>query len=143
MNADIGQLATLLIVATLVGLVANRWRLPMVTAYLVTGLGLAAAGLFPAALTPVLRLFADFGIALLLFLVGLEINFSALRRVGWAALLVGFAQVCITEISLTQVRPTQIGSIQVGSTQIGTAQIYTDQTAPTEVCSAQIRTAQL
>src|SRR5207249_4323516 len=69
------------------------------TAYLVTGLGLAAAGLFPAALTPVLRLFADFGIALLLFLVGLEINFSALRRVGWAALLVGFAQVCITFVA--------------------------------------------
>ncbi len=53
------------------GLLARRLGLPPLVGYLIAGFGLYAAG---ARMTPVLKEFADLGVTLLLFTIGLKLN---------------------------------------------------------------------
>lgn len=93
MTNEIQSLAVILTLAVGVGVVAKLVRLPMIFAYLVAGAILAASGLVPEASGGLYRLFSDLGVMLLLFLIGLEINYAALRLVGTTAALVGIGQV--------------------------------------------------
>lgn len=96
MSPEITQLAALLMTATVLGLIAWRWRQPMIVAYVLTGIIASLGGWLSASVQPWWQIFSNVGIALLLFLVGLEINYSALRRVGSAALVIGLGQVIFT-----------------------------------------------
>lgn len=81
--------------ATLLLLVLRPVHLPPILAYIV-------AGLLVGPLTGILQvseaveLFSELGIALLLFLVGLELSLARIRDVGRVALLAGGLQVGIT-----------------------------------------------
>lgn len=96
MSTTIAELAVLLSVAAAVGMVARMLRQPMILAYLVVGAVATAAGFFPVASNPLYQTFSDLGVMFLLFLVGLEINISALRRVGLASAILGLGQVVFT-----------------------------------------------
>lgn len=96
MPQTITELAILLTAAAVVGMIARLLRQPMVLAYLLVGALIAAAGTLPLGLNPVYLTFSDLGVTLLLFLVGLEINVGALRRVGVASVVLGLGQVVIT-----------------------------------------------
>lgn len=93
---DITELAVLLTLTAVVGIVARLLRQPMILAYLVVGMIVAGAGLAPLATKPLYQTFSQLGVTLLLFMVGLEINVSDLRRVGWAAVVLGLGQVVFT-----------------------------------------------
>jgi len=89
---DIG---VIIILATLLAYAARLLRQPLLIAYVLTGIVLgqltgAAAGIEDV------KMLADFGIAFLLFTIGLEIDVQKLRSVGKASLVGGFTQVGIT-----------------------------------------------
>jgi Kef-type K+ transport system membrane component KefB len=89
------SLGYMLIAAAIVTVVATRLRIPSIIAYL-------AAGLVLGPLTNLLvvgdalHLIAEVGIALLLFLVGLELSLDKIRDVGRVAVLAGLGQVVFT-----------------------------------------------
>lgn len=76
-------------------LAGRRAGLPPIVSYIVAGLVLGpATGLLGVSSS--VGLFSEIGIALLLFLVGLELQFEKVREVGRAAVIVGLLQVPVT-----------------------------------------------
>ncbi|MDT8340525.1 MAG: cation:proton antiporter [Longimicrobiales bacterium] len=95
------ELGLILATAAVFALLARRLHIPTIVAYI-------AAGLLLGPVTGVLQathgghgaggvaLLSEVGIALLLFLVGLELSFAAIREVGWVAVVSGTVQVLVS-----------------------------------------------
>jgi Kef-type K+ transport system membrane component KefB len=88
-------LALLLPAAALLGIALRRLGLPPLLAYLGTGL-LLGPGLGWVETSHAVELLGELGIALLLFVVGLELSLDRLRDVGGVALKAGVTQVSLT-----------------------------------------------
>lgn len=89
------ELGLILIAAAVVMLVARPLRMPSIVAYLLAGLALGP-GLRLVEKTPIVQDLSELGIALLLFLVGLELTLDKIRKVGKVAVLAGLGQVVFT-----------------------------------------------
>jgi Kef-type K+ transport system membrane component KefB len=96
MTQELFQFAAVFFIASALAVVAKLFRQPVILAYLVTGVILSTFTAFNFVGTQAFGVFSDLGIMFLLFLVGLEVNYSSLRLVGGAALLLGAAQILIT-----------------------------------------------
>jgi Kef-type K+ transport system membrane component KefB len=89
------SLGYILISAAVVVILAARFKIPSIVAYI-------AAGLVLGPLTGILEvgeaihMISEVGIALLLFLVGLELSLDKIRDVGKVAVLAGLGQVVFT-----------------------------------------------
>lgn len=93
----IADLGIILTAAALLLLVARPLRVPSIVAYILAGLVLGpATGIIHA--TETVELISEVGIALLLFLVGLELSIEKIRAVGKAAVVAGLAQVSASTI---------------------------------------------
>src|SRR3989338_4500042 len=92
----IPELAFVIIFAALLGIVMRLLRQPLILAYLATGLLISTLGLGSIVSPQAFSLFSDLGIMLLLFLVGLEINYTSIRLVGKQAILLGLGQILFT-----------------------------------------------
>jgi len=76
-------------------LLARSARVPTIVAYILAGLALGpVTGLLEV--SGVVEVIAEVGIALLLFLVGLELSFDRIRDVGKVAVIAGLGQVVFT-----------------------------------------------
>jgi predicted Kef-type K+ transport protein len=91
-----GSLALLLALVGVLGALALLLRQPLVVAFLVAGIvgGPAALGLVHHG--EQLQVFAELGIAILLFLVGLKLDVGIVRNMGAVAVLAGLVQVTFT-----------------------------------------------
>src|SRR3989338_8176598 len=92
------ELSIVILLASAFGVLTRLFRQPTILAYLGTGLVIGYLGFFNLAEGETFRLFSDLGIMFLLFLVGLEIDYEAIRMVGRASVIVGLGQVIITFI---------------------------------------------
>ena len=91
------DLGIILAAAALLLLGARAARVPSIVAYIVAGVVLGpATGLVRTAGT--LELISEVGIALLLFLVGLEMSLDKIRSVGKAAVVAGVGQVAVSAV---------------------------------------------
>jgi len=89
------DLGMILAAAAAVGLVARRARVPLILGYIAAGALVGpATGLVGA--SAAVETISEAGIALLLFLVGLELSVARIRDVGRVATLVGVAQLALT-----------------------------------------------
>lgn len=90
--------ALILALAVLAGAVAKLLRQPIVVSFIVVGIlaGPTAFDLVHEAEEIVL--FAKFGIAILLFLVGLKLDFHMIKSTGKVALIAGLSQVAFTAV---------------------------------------------
>ncbi len=90
------QIAVLLAAAVGIGLVAAVLRQPLIVAYILIGhaVGLSLVGW--AAPAETLGVLAQFGVALLLFAVGLELDPRLVRHLGPVALATGLGQLAFT-----------------------------------------------
>lgn len=95
-NAELLQLAVVILAAAALGVLARFLRQPLILAYLATGALAGYLGFMNLGNRETLNVFADLGIMFLLFLVGLEINYTSLRLVGRASVVVGLGQVIFT-----------------------------------------------
>ncbi|MGC1480743.1 MAG: cation:proton antiporter [Chthoniobacterales bacterium] len=88
-------LATIVVAAFVFTFVGGRFRIPTIVMYLVAGLVVGpATGL--VATSESLETLSSVGIALMLFLVGLEMNVEKIRVLGKVGVLAGAAQVVVT-----------------------------------------------
>jgi Kef-type K+ transport system membrane component KefB len=85
----------LFIAAALAAFAGRYARVPTIVAYILAGLMVGPA-LGLVEMDHSLELIAEFGIALLLFLVGLELSFAKIRDVGKVAVAAGLGQVVFT-----------------------------------------------
>ena len=86
----------ILIIATLFGILSRFFRQPLILAYIATGLVLGPLVFNKISSSETITTFAQIGVAFLLFIVGLELNFKTLREVGFLALILGISQVLVT-----------------------------------------------
>lgn len=93
----IEDLGLIIVAATLFAFLARRIGMPSIVAYLIAGLALGPmTGLVE--MSGSLALISEIGIALLLFLVGLELSFAKIKDVGRVAVIAGIGQVVFTAI---------------------------------------------
>jgi len=91
------QLGLIFVVATVLGYMSKLFKQPPVLGYILAGVVLGF--LFLDHSTGItLELFSQLGVALLLFMLGLELNIVELKEVGPVSLAVGVGQVVVTSI---------------------------------------------
>jgi Kef-type K+ transport system membrane component KefB len=90
------EIAFLLVIAAAVGLFGTALRQPVVVSFIVVGI--VAAAVFESAPATVAQItfLAELGIALLLFLVGLTLDWRLVRQLGPVAVATGLGQVAFT-----------------------------------------------
>ena len=94
---DFNQIALLLTVASVFGVIAKVMKQPLVIGYILAGFLLAATGVIGE--NHALSSFGEIGVTLLLFLLGMEMDIDDLPTIGRVAFISGFAQIILTFIS--------------------------------------------
>ncbi len=92
MNGIFFDISTMLIAGTIAATIAKFFRQPMIPAYIIAGvvIGPPVLGLFHD--DELLHTLSTFGIAFLLFLVGMELDVRVFAKVGRVAVVVGIVQ---------------------------------------------------
>lgn len=96
MNNIFIQLAAILTLSSGLGFIIYKLKLPLLIAYLLGGLIIAAVATFDVSKSLALSFLPDIGIAFVLFLVGMELDLREIRNFGKQILTAGFLQVIIT-----------------------------------------------
>jgi Kef-type K+ transport system membrane component KefB len=92
------EIAILLILAAAVGLVGHFLKQPLVVSYIVVGILAGPSVLGLARSEGPLELLSELGIAVLLFLVGLKLDYRLIRSLGFVSLTTGLGQVLFTSL---------------------------------------------
>lgn len=95
MNGIFLELTMVLILAGGIALLVSFFKQPSIIAYIIAGLLLGPVGYFHLQEYETLQGLAQIGIALLLFMVGLELDIRQFKRMGKAAVIVGIGQIII------------------------------------------------
>lgn len=92
------QLAFILGLSSFFGIFLNRFKLPLIIAYLLTGVIMAALPFFNISHSPVLEFLPEIGISFLLFMIGMELDLSEIRTLGKPIIVSSVAQIIISTI---------------------------------------------
>ncbi len=92
------ELAAILMLAGVIGVVALKLRQPLIIGYIVAGILVGPAALNWVSGGSELKLLASVGISVLLFVVGLKLDVSLIRSVGPVALATGLGQIAFTSL---------------------------------------------
>ncbi len=87
-----------IVVAAAFGFVAHLLRQPAIIGFMIAGFIIGSLAIFEIGNLDAIENLASIGITLLLFIVGLEMNFKELRHVGLVSLLTGLGQIVFTFI---------------------------------------------
>ncbi|MDD5135312.1 MAG: cation:proton antiporter [Phycisphaerae bacterium] len=90
------ELAIVLSIAAVVGAIGLKLRQPLIVSFLVAGIMVGPSGLRIIENYEKIDLLAQIGISLLLFVVGLRLDFHMIRTIGPVALATGLGQVIFT-----------------------------------------------
>ncbi len=97
-QAFLFELGAIIIIATLLGIVAKKLKQPVILAYIIAGIIVGPVFLNLVSSVDTVYVFSHLGVAFLLFLVGLNMNYKVLREVGKISLITGLGQIIITFI---------------------------------------------
>jgi len=92
------EMAALLVLAAAVGFVGLLLRQPLIVSFIAVGILAGPSALDIAQSHEQIDLLAELGIAILLFLVGLKLDFKLVRTLGPVALVTGLGQVVFTTV---------------------------------------------
>ncbi|MEM6440460.1 MAG: cation:proton antiporter family protein [Pseudomonadota bacterium] len=92
------EVAALLVLAAGVGFAGLLLRQPLIVSFIAVGILAGPSGLDIARSDEQIDLLAELGIAILLFLVGLKLDFNLVRTLGSVALVTGLGQVLFTTV---------------------------------------------
>jgi Kef-type K+ transport system membrane component KefB len=92
------EIALILLVSALAGLLAEKLHQPVIVAFVVVGVLVGPSVLGVVEPGTELEVFADLGVALLLFVVGLKLDLHVVRTTGPVAIVVGCAQVALIAV---------------------------------------------
>jgi Kef-type K+ transport system membrane component KefB len=114
------EVALILAIATGVGFFALKLRQPLIIAFIIVGIAVGPAGVNVVNASEQLELFAELGIALLLFVVGLKLDPHEIQAVGPVALTTGMGQILITG-SLGYLMAIGLGLSSISAFYVGIA----------------------
>ncbi|MDP1706573.1 MAG: cation:proton antiporter [bacterium] len=120
MTTGLLEIALLIGVAAVLGIIAKFLKQPVILAYLASGLLIGHFGFFNPQTKEIFGTLSELGIMFLLFLVGLEINYSSLRLVGKSSVIIGLSQIFFTGI-IGWVLASWLGFSLIPSLYIGVA----------------------
>ena len=86
------QLAIILFTAFVVSYIARAFKQPIIIGYIIAGMLISPFILNFGASKEIIDIFSEFGIAFLLFIVGLHMNPKIIKEIGTSSLLVGLGQ---------------------------------------------------
>lgn len=90
------QLALVLSMSSFFGFFVHKFKLPLIIAYLITGVTLALVGQFDPKTLGIFRILPDLGIAFVLFLIGMELDLREIRLLGKPIIIGSLAQIIIS-----------------------------------------------
>lgn len=90
------ELSLILIGAGVIAYIMHFLKQPSIIAYIITGLIVGPLGFLKLQHGDILQGLSDIGITLLLFMVGLDLDISQLKRIGKAAVIAGIGQIIAT-----------------------------------------------
>jgi Kef-type K+ transport system membrane component KefB len=90
------ELAILLFFVSVLGILFRVLKQPLVLAYLVAGVLISLFGIFNVEEGKVVEVFSSMGIMFLLFLVGMEMDYRSIKKIGVLSLIIGTGQVIFT-----------------------------------------------
>lgn len=99
-EAAFGALAAILITAIVVSLLLHKFKQSILIGYFICGLIIGPSGLQLVNDTARIHLFAEFGVALLMFNLGIEFSLSELKHLRRIALVGGSIQMALSTIAL-------------------------------------------
>ncbi|WP_094561674.1 cation:proton antiporter [Synechococcus sp. 8F6] len=92
------ELAAILGIAGVIGVLALKLRQPLIISYILTGIVVGPAVLGWASGGSEIKLLSNIGISVLLFVVGLKLDVGLIRSVGPVALATGLGQIVFTAL---------------------------------------------
>ena len=92
------EIALTLLAAAVVGAVGTWLRQPLIVSFIAVGILVGPAGIGLVTQHEEIELLASIGISLLLFVVGLKLDFQTIRTLGPVALATGVGQIVVTSI---------------------------------------------
>jgi Kef-type K+ transport system membrane component KefB/Trk K+ transport system NAD-binding subunit len=98
MGTPFAEIALVLLAAALVGAIGTWLRQPLVVSFIAVGILVGPAGIGLVTQHDQIELLASIGIALLLFVVGLKLDFHTIRTLGPVALATGIGQIVFTSV---------------------------------------------
>jgi Kef-type K+ transport system membrane component KefB/Trk K+ transport system NAD-binding subunit len=98
MGNPFAEIALVLLAAALVGAIGTWLRQPLIVSFIAVGILVGPAGIGLVTQHDQIELLASIGIALLLFVVGLKLDFHTIRTLGPVALATGIGQIVFTSV---------------------------------------------
>ncbi len=92
------QLSLLILVALVISFLARIFRQPIIIAYILTGILVSNFFLKIISENETVLTLSQFGVAFLLFMVGLHLNPKVIKEVGFISLVVGIIQIIFTAL---------------------------------------------
>ncbi len=96
MNSIFFELSAIIITSTAFALIARLLKQPIILAFILAGILLGPVGLNILHSTELIDVLANFGIALMLYVVGIELDWRKFKELDRGTLLVGFGQILFT-----------------------------------------------
>jgi len=99
MNNIFLQLALVLILSSVFGYLAHRFKLPLVIAYLLSGLLFSLVLFIDPAHVQIFEFLPELGIALVLFLIGMELDLREIKSLGKPIVVGALVQIIISTLA--------------------------------------------
>lgn len=97
-NDGFTEIAALLFLAALFGVIGMRLKQPLIVSFIALGIFVGPSGLEMVSAESQIDLLAKLGVSLLLFIVGLKLDMHIIRTMGSVALATGLGQVLFTSV---------------------------------------------
>ncbi|MBR9702391.1 sodium:proton exchanger [Candidatus Pacearchaeota archaeon] len=125
MEAVFIQLAMILFMAFIVSYIARAFNQPIIIGYIVAGIAVAfmieSGSVQIDASKEIIGIFSQFGIAFLLFIVGLHLNPKVIKEIGMSSLFIGLGQIILTFAAGFLVSLKLLGLDPIASAYVGIA----------------------
>ncbi|GBE19654.1 glutathione-regulated potassium-efflux system protein KefC [archaeon BMS3Abin17] len=122
------QLAIILFIAFVASFVVRSFKQPVIIGYIIAGMIIASilslGYLDIADSQEIITLFSHFGIAFLLFIVGLHMNPRVIKEIGTSSLLIGLAQMGLTFVLTFLISLYILGFSVIVSSYVGIALMF-------------------
>jgi len=122
------QMAIILLMAFVVSYAVSLFRQPIIIGYIIAGIIIAciieSVYIDVGVSSEVISIFSQFGIAFLLFIVGLHLNPKVIKDIGGASLIIGLGQMILTFAAGFLLSYSVLGYTLVTSSYIGIALMF-------------------
>lgn len=92
------QLAIVLGLSSILGFIMKIFKLPLLVAYLIAGVIISIWAIFDLNQSAALSILPEIGIALVLFFIGMELDFAEIKSLGKPILAAGLGQIIISAL---------------------------------------------